>query len=80
MHVSTPWNWGNPTALISGNPCLSYQDVNIFQTNKQTNKLKYIKLAYILNINNINRYLNNNMFSYFSEIWPMPFVTFKFQT
>ena len=53
MHVSTTWNLGNPTALISGNPCLSYQDVDTFQTNKQTNKLKYIKLAYILNINNI---------------------------
>ena len=68
MHVSTAWN--------SGDPWLSYQDVATFQTNK----FKYIKLACILNINNINKYLNNTMFSYFSEIWPMPFVTFKFQT
>ena len=80
MHKSTTWNSGNPTAWNLGNPCLSYQDVNTFQTNKQTKKFKYIKLAYILNINNITKCLNNNMFLYFSEIWPMPFLTFKFQT
>ena len=80
MHKSIAWNSGNPTAWNLGNPCLSYQDVDTFHTNKQTKKFKYIKLACILNINNINKYLNNNMFSYFSEIWPMPFLTFKFQT
>ena len=39
MHVSA--------ALISGTHCLSYQDVDIFQTNKQTNNKNNKKIIKI---------------------------------